>query len=114
MDRRRQPRLAFAVEVEIQPDDAAHARISATTQDICTTGLLVRGVPTLPIGALCTFSVNLSSGDVVVPIRGRGEVVRQSCDQSTGDQGVALRFTELEDGSQDELWRVIRYNSTDG
>ena len=59
-EQRRQPRLPFSVDVHIQTPERA---ISATTKDICTTGLFVRDVEPLSMDAMCEVEIRLSSGN---------------------------------------------------
>lgn len=111
MERRRQPRLPFVATVEIRLRTDPRDPLLGSTRDICTTGLLVQGVAPLPPGTFCDLAIHLSSGDIDLPIKARGRVVRQACNPSTGGQGLGIQFVEMDDDSQELLWKVIRYNS---
>ena len=107
-ERRRLTRLPFAVEVRLRAGELA---LEATTRNVAMRGLMVTGTPLLPLGTACQVEIVLSSGLEEARITGQGEVVRHLQDPDTGQPGMGIRLVELDDASQERLWRVIRFNS---
>ena len=107
-EKRRQSRLPFSVDVQIRTPEHT---TTATTKDICTTGLFVREVEPFPLDTECEVEILLSSGDEELPIKARGRVVRQVEGLQEGLQGMGIKFVEMDDSSQETLWQVIRYNT---
>ena len=105
-EKRRQSRLHFSVAVQIQANEQIMA---GRTDDICTTGLRISDVDPLPLDTVCDLEMKLSSGDMELSIKGQGKVVRHI--DEGGSRGMGIQFVELDEYSQDVLWRVIRYNS---
>ena len=105
-EKRRQTRLHFSVDVEIR---TAEGILRGKTNDICTTGLRIDEVELLPLNTVCDLDLKLSSGDMTLDIKGKGKVVRHIEEEDR--IGMGIQFVELDEYSQDILWRVIRYNS---
>ena len=105
-DKRRQLRLPFSAEVQIQTPEST---LEGKTNDICTTGLRISDVEMLALDTVCDLEMKLHSGDQILTIKGQGKVVRHI--EEGGSHGMGIQFTELDEYSQEVLWRVIRYNS---
>lgn len=74
-------------------------------------GLKVYGVAPLPPGTRCELAIQLNSGDHQVPIHASGEIARCAAEGGADTPCMGIRFLEMDDDSQADLWRVIRYNT---
>jgi len=109
-DQRQHIRLPFAVTVRLT---AAGGVFEASSRDICSGGIAVTGpgLGALEAGTPCEFSVWLASGEETRTVRGTGEVVREVDCLDNDVEGIGIRFLNLDEGSQQVLWRLIRYNA---
>ena len=102
-NKRKQPRLPFAVGVEIQVGEES---ISGSTRDISTTGLFIESEISPPLDAPRQFHIALSSGEMTHSINGQGNVryIRDG-------EGLGLECIDLDPESLALLWRYIRDNT---
>jgi c-di-GMP-binding flagellar brake protein YcgR len=105
-DQRRRPRLPFHVHVKVSVGGRV---LEAASEDIGMAGVLIRGTEALAIGADCDLEIRLSSGAESRVIRARGRVARQV--EGLDTDGMGIEFVDMDAGSQEILWRVIRYNT---
>lgn len=101
---RRRSRIPFRARALLRFD--GHT-VEGSTQDLTMEGLFVGCDEPPAEGAECDIDIRLTSGADELPIRGRGRVVRHCRDPL----GVGIEFTAFEPGSEETLWRVVRYNS---
>ena len=76
----------------------------AQTENLSETGMLVRTGEVYPMGSRLTFEFHL--GGTNLPIRGEGEVARQTTPGREQVRGVGVRFVSFE---RDGLLRLQRY-----
>ncbi|MCU0292961.1 MAG: PilZ domain-containing protein [Thermoanaerobaculaceae bacterium] len=85
------PRRALRAIVEVRlPAQHGGGQLLALTHNISENGLLLAGVPGLPIGA--TLSFELSLPGVAAPIRGEAEVVRHTDPTREKVDGIGARI----------------------
>ena len=76
----------------------------AQSENLSETGMLVRTGEVYPIGSRMSFEFHL--GGQSLPIRGEGEVVRQTTAGRESVRGIGIRFISLE---RDGMLRLQRY-----
>ena len=70
--------------------------------NLSRSGMLVKEIPMLPVGAVCFFEFTLPNGEI---IRGQAEVVRHAKPHRERVMGFAMRFIDFEPGGLDALMR---------
>ena len=81
------------------------------TENLSETGMLVRTGEVYPLGSRLSFEFHL--GGQGQPIRGEGEVVRQTTAGRESVRGVGIRFISLERDGQARLQRFLRELATE-
>jgi DNA-binding NarL/FixJ family response regulator len=99
------PRSSLRTMVRIVVNIGEGAALEmAQTENLSETGMLVRTGEVYPVGSRMSFEFHL--GGVSMPIRGEGEVVRQTTVGREAVRGIGIRFVSLE---RDGLLRLQRY-----
>jgi len=70
--------------------------------NLSRSGMLVKEIPMVPVGAVCFFDFTLPNGEA---IRGQAEVVRHAKPHRERVTGFAMRFIDFEPGGLDALVR---------
>ena len=91
------PRIAARLRANLK-DDAESFK--GWIVNLSRTGMLVKEISMVPVGAVCFFDFTLPNGQ---SIRGKAEVVRHAKPRRERVTGFAMRFIEFEPGCSDAL-----------
>jgi len=106
------PRSSLRTMVRIVVNIGEGAALEmAQTENLSETGMLVRTGEVYPLGSRLSFEFHL--GGLAQPIRGEGEVVRQSLGGRESVRGIGIRFISLERDGLQRLQRFLRELSTE-
>lgn len=94
------------VQLELRLHGSAQRRV-ALTHNLSSSGMLVRGVADLAVGARLAFELSLPGH--ASPVRGEGVVVRRSNPATEGVEGAGISFEAFE---QDGLRRLEGFLAT--
>ncbi len=96
------PRLAVRVTVRLQVQLAdGQTEVLSQTENVSTTGLLVRARQTYPMETPVQFELFLPNDSL--PVSGCGLVVRHATDRAKRVTGLGIKFTELLAGGDARL-----------
>ncbi len=104
-DRRHNTRVAFHATVDL--DFAGRKFSGCETENLSTKGVLVLGITDRALGDSCDIALHLSGTSHDISLTMLGEVVRLE------DNGIGIRFTEIDLDSYTHLRNIIYYNSAD-
>ena len=106
------PRSGLRVMVRIVVNIGEGAALEMSqTENLSETGMLVRTGEVYPLGSRLSFEFHL--GGQGQPVRGEGEVVRQTTAGRESVRGVGIRFISLERDGQVRLQRFLRELATE-
>jgi uncharacterized protein (TIGR02266 family) len=106
------PRSALRTMVRIVVNIGEGAALELSqTENLSATGMLVRTDEVYPLGSRLSFEFHL--GGQGQPIRGEGEVVRQTTAGREQVRGIGVRFLTLERDGLQRLQRFLRELSTE-
>ena len=106
------PRSGLRVMVRIVVNIGEGAALEMSqTENLSETGMLVRTGEVYPLGSRLSFEFHL--GGQSQPIRGEGEVVRQTTAGREAVRGIGIRFISLERDGLQRLQRFLRELSTE-
>jgi uncharacterized protein (TIGR02266 family) len=97
--------LRTMVRIVVNIGEGAALEMSQT-ENLSETGMLVRTGEVYPLGSRLSFEFHL--GGQGQPIRGEGEVVRQTTAGRESVRGIGIRFTSLERDGLQRLQRFLR------
>ena len=101
------PRSGLRLMVRIVVNIGEGAALEmAQTENLSETGMLVRTGEVYPLGSRMSFEFHL--GGDRLPIRGEGEVVRQTTGGREAVRGIGIRFVSLERDGLQRLQRFLR------
>lgn len=101
------PRSSLRTMVRIVVNIGEGAALEmAQSENLSETGMLVRTGEVYPIGSRMSFEFHL--GGQMQPIRGEGEVVRQTTAGRESVRGIGIRFLALERDGMVRLQRFLR------
>ena len=101
------PRSALRMMVRIVVNIGEGAALEmAQTENLSATGMLVRTGEVYPLGSRMSFEFHL--GGQNLPIRGEGEVVRQTTAGRESVRGIGIRFVSFERDGLARLQRFLR------
>ncbi len=93
------PRISARLRANLK-DDAESFK--GWIVNLSRSGMLLKEIPMLPVGAVCFFDFTLPNGEA---IRGQAEVVRHAKPRRERVTGFAMRFVEFEPGCSDALMK---------
>ena len=102
--------LRMMVRIVVNIGEGAALEMSQT-ENLSETGMLVRTGEVYPLGSRLSFEFHL--GGQSQPIRGEGEVVRQTTAGRESVRGIGIRFISLERDGLQRLQRFLRELSTE-
>jgi len=102
--------LRMMVRIVVNIGEGAALEMSQT-ENLSETGMLVRTGEVYPLGSRLSFEFHL--GGQSQPIRGEGEVVRQTTAGRESVRGIGIRFISLERDGLLRLQRFLRELSTE-
>jgi uncharacterized protein (TIGR02266 family) len=106
------PRSSLRVMVRIVVNIGEGAALEMSQmENLSETGMLVRTGEVYPLGSRLSFEFHL--GGQSQPIRGEGEVVRQTTAGREAVRGIGIRFITLERDGLQRLQRFLRELSTE-
>jgi len=105
MERRKNTRVAFQTTADLK--FASKNYQQCETEDLCLKGMSVHGISGHAPGEKCDISLALSGSSSKLLLYMKGEVVRAD------EEGIALRFTEIDLDSFYHLKNIVYYNSAD-
>lgn len=99
---RRSPRVGARLRVDL---GSGAGELEGRVVNLSSTGALVDGIETLPVGSRCHFELALPDGSSA--ISGEAQVVRQSRPSLERVRGVAISFLRFEGDGRERLERGL-------
>ena len=101
------PRSAVQVPIKLGPSSGPAVReLLCQTENLSTSGMLVRTRRKPEIGSTIDFRINYSTS--AGPISGRGETVRHVAADREGLEGVGIRFLSFENDGASRLQEYLK------
>ncbi len=104
-DRRDNVRVSFHATVDL--DFAGHRYSDCETENLSTKGVLVLGITDRAEGDPCDIILHLTGTRDDISLTMQGEVVRLE------EEGIGIRFVEIDLDSYTHLRNIIYYNADD-